>query len=878
MFQILLDLGLAEFVYLILAGIYSTVAKIYDIMLGLVTAPDGNFTKVSFSGILDVVYVVAGVFMLFRVMIAMIQYFINPDQISDSSAGTGKLVTRVVVSIVLLILLQPSGIVLGDTGILTRIENAVVADENGIINKIITSGSGVTKEEELSGVGGVPASIADSVDGILIEDVYAATTPDLTCYYAKVYNHEKNYNTATGHGEYKHTMTINKVFKIEFYNGLVDGRTGSLNCGSGTCKYSYKVRSDQRIAGKDEYGKYSSLDGKITMGDAFSDSFPSSCPKYLKEKEGGGYSAKKEHPSKNQLTGCYNDKGNQTTGSCKNDGIMVGASSYENFKSKIKELKTASDTTNTYVISTDNPWIEKFAIRTTGLEEGLNREYLQGLEQESIDFAQAVGGTFIDCSGNTECETAKEGMYLSTEGNNTMIDFISDGTATNDWFTGAIVGVALIVFLLVLCVDVIIRRLKLIFMNVLAPIPIVSYVDPKDKMFNTWFKMYVSIYLDLFIKLIAMSILVNLLKKENLVALWGGDSSSLLEKFFYIVAILVFAKVVPSMITKVFGIESSGGSFKDIVGMAKGAAGFGAGAALGGIAGAVTGKGFGRLTGAAKGMMMGAGSGSKGNINGGSKAIAAQNARINDAKANGLGFFDRAIASAQGAVGYSPKARMDNNLKTTVDKKSTLDNFRKHKGNIEDMADSSNYMSDLKTKVAMGKVSKEDMKANRDKFIAANEGVSDWMRKDQDGYVLVKNESGEWVNTGEKKYTGNYKEAFETVDANGNKITGYRDKIFSYTDLGTGETVQVTAKYEGAAEGKIAQAEREMQAEFNNNTFLQKELGMQGQTVDNFAKYKDAETIAKDKSNDYSAEIIGKQSSDSYRKASSMDEYAKSGK
>ena len=33
-------------------------------------------------------------------------------------------------------------------------------------------------------------------------------------------------------------------------------------------------------------------------------------------------------------------------------------------------------------------------------------------------------------------------------------------------------------------------------MEVLSPIPVVSYVDPKDKMFNTWFKMYISIYVE----------------------------------------------------------------------------------------------------------------------------------------------------------------------------------------------------------------------------------------------------------------------------------------------------------------------------------------------------------------------------------------------
>ena len=113
------------------------------------------------------------------------------------------------------------------------------------------------------------------------------------------------------------------------------------------------------------------------------------------------------------------------------------------------------------------------------------------------------------------------------------------------------------VYLLFLCVEVLIRRFKLFFLEVLAPIPIISYVDPKDKTFNTWFKMYISTYLDLFIKLISISIAIALI--ETVYAdFWtvGNESTGIiggtLTKFFYIVAILVFAKILPDQVAAFF--------------------------------------------------------------------------------------------------------------------------------------------------------------------------------------------------------------------------------------------------------------------------------------------------------------------------------------
>lgn len=56
--------------------------------------------------------------------------------------------------------------------------------------------------------------------------------------------------------------------------------------------------------------------------------------------------------------------------------------------------------------------------------------------------------------------------------------------------------------LLIFCIDIAVRSVKLGFLQLIAPIPIISYVDPSgQKVFNNWLKECGKTYADLFIRL-----------------------------------------------------------------------------------------------------------------------------------------------------------------------------------------------------------------------------------------------------------------------------------------------------------------------------------------------------------------------------------------
>lgn len=637
MFLFFFDKTIAGFLFGIMSGVYTTVAKVYDIMLDLVYTSNEKFI-VDIPNIVDAVYVAAGVFMLFRVMISLIQMFLNPDLVSDNQVGAGKLLSRIVISMALLILLQPSSFILGDNGLLARLEKALLADD-GIINNIMN-----TKPPEPEQTLSSSSKNSFIVDNLLYDNVYAADSPDLTCYYFRA----ENYN------EDDYSVDVNKVYKISFYfyADNTDGLSQVEGSMLGGSPVYYKVYN-QRLGGvngaKDENGnniRYNTL-GYPIAGNYFKVSNMDSCPPLIRWN-----STNNQWTLSDSISGTFSN------------GLHLGGTSYSQLKSRLNEFSQSYDVSSTNQFVLDNI--------TVPINRGVLAE-----DSAALEFSRTIAGTFMDCMGDAECEKSKEKMFGETDANDEIIDLIADDDMRLDWFTGSILGLAVVAYLVILCIDVIVRRLKLLLLEMISPIPIISFIDPKDKMLTTWFKMYMSIYADLFIKLIALAMMVHMLSSDFLSNLWN-EGTSLFVKLLYIIAILVFAKLVPSMITKIFGIDSAGGSFKDILGMGKAAVGFGAGAVLGAAAGAATGKGFGMLSGFAKGAIMGAGSGAKGNITGGAQGISARNAKINQQKADGLNFWQRAAVAVGGMTGITPGAKAANQMEKANQAYEAQSKFKNH--------------------------------------------------------------------------------------------------------------------------------------------------------------------------------------------------------
>ena len=169
------------------------------------------------------------------------------------------------------------------------------------------------------------------------------------------------------------------------------------------------------------------------------------------------------------------------------------------------------------------------------------------------------------------------------------------------WGISAIAGLFLAFIFLTYCLDVAVRAVKLALLQLLAPIPVISYIEPKSAksgMFSKWVKSCVSTYAELFIKLAVIYLCMYLASKvvsgDAFVVNSTGEKLGKMATVVIIIGIFLFAKQAPKFIGDIFGVEvSSSGS---ILGKALGWLGGGLASFGGGLAsfgGAALGAGLG---------------------------------------------------------------------------------------------------------------------------------------------------------------------------------------------------------------------------------------------------------------------------------------------
>lgn len=146
------------------------------------------------------------------------------------------------------------------------------------------------------------------------------------------------------------------------------------------------------------------------------------------------------------------------------------------------------------------------------------------------------------------------------------------------WLISTFVGAYLIFSLVGVAVQIAIRAIKFSICEVIAPIPIASYIDPKmsQQTFDTWVNTSVKTYLDLFINLITVYIVVYVFmavfKPDNLVTIYSKLGNNALRytfvTLFIIIGLCYFVKEAPDFFTKLLGVKDSGGLKKIFKGAA----------------------------------------------------------------------------------------------------------------------------------------------------------------------------------------------------------------------------------------------------------------------------------------------------------------------
>lgn len=137
-----------------------------------------------------------------------------------------------------------------------------------------------------------------------------------------------------------------------------------------------------------------------------------------------------------------------------------------------------------------------------------------------------------------------------------------------NYFISTIVGIFVIFILVSMAFDVAIRSVKLTFLQLISPIPIISYVDPKsgkDGMFKRWYTEVFKTWASLFIRLLALFFGVYLIKQLGQLYVIGDHkylSSNFWIQLFMLLGVLMFCKELPKLLEQLIPGMKGSGSFK----------------------------------------------------------------------------------------------------------------------------------------------------------------------------------------------------------------------------------------------------------------------------------------------------------------------------
>ena len=142
-------------------------------------------------------------------------------------------------------------------------------------------------------------------------------------------------------------------------------------------------------------------------------------------------------------------------------------------------------------------------------------------------------------------------------------------------------------------IDIGVRAVKLAVLRLIAPIPIISYMDPKgskDGAFNSWVKTLTSTYLDLFVRLALVYFVLFIIQKMMIDGISVGGTGPVKWFSYVIIAIslFIFAKQAPKFLKKAIGLKDTDFKLFGGIGEALAIGSTASGVASGAISGAVS--------------------------------------------------------------------------------------------------------------------------------------------------------------------------------------------------------------------------------------------------------------------------------------------------
>lgn len=179
------------------------------------------------------------------------------------------------------------------------------------------------------------------------------------------------------------------------------------------------------------------------------------------------------------------------------------------------------------------------------------------------------GGWLV--TNGEDLKSVTEKFKAGTYGISAFNDFgesAAAGKLTYNALVSTIAGAFMLYVLLNFCFDMAVRVVKLMFFQIIAPIPVVCRVIPGGKLkevFSDWMKKTISTYVEVFIRIAIMYLGVFMISQvvgnfENVSFGGLGATQKLIAKALIIMGVVIFMRQAPKLIGDMFHLDS--GSMK----------------------------------------------------------------------------------------------------------------------------------------------------------------------------------------------------------------------------------------------------------------------------------------------------------------------------
>lgn len=130
------------------------------------------------------------------------------------------------------------------------------------------------------------------------------------------------------------------------------------------------------------------------------------------------------------------------------------------------------------------------------------------------------------------------------------------------YIISTVAGIFVAIMYLNFCIDLAVRAVKFGFLQLIAPIPIISMIDPKSSksgMMSKWVKNCMNTYLGLFIRIAVVNFVVYIVNLvfSNKASIPGGEVGVFVQ-IVILFGALMFAKQAPKLLSDLTGIDLKG--------------------------------------------------------------------------------------------------------------------------------------------------------------------------------------------------------------------------------------------------------------------------------------------------------------------------------